>query len=237
MAEKRSIIGIKRAFFFLAAFLMTNAVLNRPVWAHPHVWVTMTSEIAYDPNGQVEGVREVEIRARVAGILLAQSYQEGAAVKAGELLFRIDPAPYEIAVALAKAQLAQEQARADQAAAEAARQGKLLAERATSAKEAADARSAEAAASAAPIDAASRATGSGCPASAPRKLFRLSPARTGTPSAANSSNERSIAAFCATSLPNPKPGSRTSRLRAIPAASHCATRASRNAATSSTTSP
>lgn len=57
MAEKRTIIGIKRAFFFLAAFLMTNAVLNRPVWAHPHVWVTMTSEIAYDPNGQVEGVR------------------------------------------------------------------------------------------------------------------------------------------------------------------------------------
>jgi ABC-type uncharacterized transport system substrate-binding protein len=57
MTEKRSIIGIKRAFFFLAAFLMTNAVLNRPVWAHPHVWVTMTSEIAYDPNGQVEGVR------------------------------------------------------------------------------------------------------------------------------------------------------------------------------------
>ena len=57
MAEKRSIIGIKRAFFFLTAFLITIAVLNRPVWAHPHVWVTMTSEIAYDPNGQVEGVR------------------------------------------------------------------------------------------------------------------------------------------------------------------------------------
>ncbi len=57
MLEKRTIIGIKRAFFFLAAFLMTNAALNRPVWAHPHVWVTMTSEIAYDPNGQVEGVR------------------------------------------------------------------------------------------------------------------------------------------------------------------------------------
>lgn len=57
MTEKWTIIGIKRAFFFLAAFLMTNAVLNRPVWAHPHVWVTMTSEIAYDPNGQVEGVR------------------------------------------------------------------------------------------------------------------------------------------------------------------------------------
>lgn len=100
-------------------------------------------------TAQVEGTREVEVRARVAGILLAQSYQEGAAVKAGDLLFRIDPAPYEIAVALAKAQLAQEQARAEQAAAEAARQGKLLAERATSVKEEADARSAAAAAAAA----------------------------------------------------------------------------------------
>ena len=71
-------------------------------------------------TAQVEGIREVEVRARVTGILLAQSYREGAAVRAGELLFRIDPAPYEIAVALAKAQLGQEQARAEQASEEAA---------------------------------------------------------------------------------------------------------------------
>ena len=54
-------------------------------------------------TAQVEGNREVEVRARVTGILLAQSYQEGAAVKAGDLLFKIDPAPYEVALALAKA--------------------------------------------------------------------------------------------------------------------------------------
>ncbi len=100
-------------------------------------------------TAQVEGAREVEVRARVSGILLAQSYQEGAVVKAGDLLFRIDPAPYTIALALAKAQLAQEQARADQAAAESARQQALLEARAASVKEAGDARSVAAAALAA----------------------------------------------------------------------------------------
>ena len=52
-------------------------------------------------TAQVEGTREVEVRARVTGILLAQSYQEGASVKAGDLLFRIDPAPYAVALSLA----------------------------------------------------------------------------------------------------------------------------------------
>lgn len=90
-------------------------------------------------TAQAEGAREVEVRARVTGILLAQSYQEGAAVKAGDLLFKIDPAPYEIALALARAQLAQEEARFLQADAEAGRQGALLAKNAASQKEAADA--------------------------------------------------------------------------------------------------
>jgi len=62
---------------------------------------------------QVEGVREVEVRARVLGILQTVEYAEGAKVKAGDLLFRIDPAPYAAAYALARAQLAQETARAE----------------------------------------------------------------------------------------------------------------------------
>ena len=90
-------------------------------------------------TAQVEGTREVEVRARVTGILLAQSYKEGAAVNAGDLLFKIDPATYEIALALAKAQLAQEAARLEQADAEATRQAALLKQKAASLKEAADA--------------------------------------------------------------------------------------------------
>ena len=100
-------------------------------------------------TAQVEGSREVEVRARVTGILLAQSYQEGAAVKAGDLLFKIDPAPYEVALSLAKAQLLQEKARFEQASAEAVRQAALLKANAASAKEAADSKSTAAAAEAA----------------------------------------------------------------------------------------
>lgn len=97
-------------------------------------------------TAQVEGTREVEVRARVTGILLAQSYQEGASVKAGDLLFRIDPAPYAVALSLAAAQLSQEQARFEQAEAESVRQAALLKKNAASKKEATDAKAAAAAA-------------------------------------------------------------------------------------------
>ena len=106
---------------------------------------------------QVEGVREVEVRARVTGILQTVDYAEGAKVKAGDLLFRIDPAPYAAAHALARAQLAQEAARAEQATAEAARQAALFKQKAASRKEADDAQSQAAAAVGAREAAAARA--------------------------------------------------------------------------------
>jgi membrane fusion protein (multidrug efflux system) len=62
------------------------------------------------------GVREVEVRARVSGILLRRLYTEGSRVKEGDLLFRIDPAPYAAEVERARAQVAVEQARSDEAA-------------------------------------------------------------------------------------------------------------------------
>jgi membrane fusion protein (multidrug efflux system) len=100
-------------------------------------------------TAKVAGTREVEIRARVTGVLLKQFYQEGLAVKAGELLVRIDPEPYQIALAQAKAALAQEEARMQQAKAEAQRQAALLKQKATSEKEASDAQALAVAAEAA----------------------------------------------------------------------------------------
>ena len=91
--------------------------------------------------GQVEGSKEVEVRARVAGILLKRLYNEGDVVGAGAQLFRIDPAPYEIALAQARAQLAQERARGEQARREAARLKTLAVEKAISQKEYDDATS------------------------------------------------------------------------------------------------
>jgi len=108
-------------------------------------------------SGQVEGVREVEVRARVTGILQTVDYKEGGRVKAGDLLFRIDPAPYQAALDLARATLRQETARATQARAEADRQAKLLAAAATGRREAEDAEAAAVAAEGARDAAAAKA--------------------------------------------------------------------------------
>jgi membrane fusion protein, multidrug efflux system len=61
--------------------------------------------------GRTEGVREVEVRPRVGGILLSWNYKEGSTVKAGQSLFSIDPVPYQTAVARAEADLASAKAR------------------------------------------------------------------------------------------------------------------------------
>jgi membrane fusion protein, multidrug efflux system len=64
---------------------------------------------------QLKGVREVEVRARVSGILLERRYDEGAYVEAGDLLFRIDPDPFRAEAARARAALAVEEASLGQA--------------------------------------------------------------------------------------------------------------------------
>ncbi|MBI3803089.1 MAG: efflux RND transporter periplasmic adaptor subunit [Nitrospirae bacterium] len=60
--------------------------------------------------GQTVGSREVEVRARVSGILEHWNYREGAKVTAGESLFTIDPAPFRAALAKAEAALASAEA-------------------------------------------------------------------------------------------------------------------------------
>ena len=97
--------------------------------------------IRLDVVGTVEGSKEVEVRARVAGLLLKRLYNEGEVVGAGVPLFRIDPAPFEIALAQARAQLAQERARGEQTRREATRLKALADEKAISQKEYDDATS------------------------------------------------------------------------------------------------
>ncbi|MGQ5524350.1 efflux RND transporter periplasmic adaptor subunit [Chitinimonas sp. PSY-7] len=62
--------------------------------------------IDFEYVGQAAGSREVEIRARVNGIVDKRLYEEGARVKAGQTLFRIDPAPFAAAAAAADANVA-----------------------------------------------------------------------------------------------------------------------------------
>jgi len=66
-------------------------------------------------TGRAAGSREVEVRARVSGILLRRQYQEGGPVKQGDVLFRIDPEPYRATVAQARAELGVERARLNEA--------------------------------------------------------------------------------------------------------------------------
>jgi membrane fusion protein, multidrug efflux system len=97
--------------------------------------------IRFDIVGQIEGSKQVEVRARVSGILQKQFYNEGDAVKQGAQLFEIDPAPYEVALAQARGQLAQATAQVDQARREEARLKPLVQDRAVSRKEYDDATS------------------------------------------------------------------------------------------------
>lgn len=90
--------------------------------------------LPYEHTARVEGSREVEIRARVSGILLRRAYDEGRPVKKGQLLFEIDPAPYRAEVQTARALVAEAEARRARAEREAARLEPLLAERAVSRK-------------------------------------------------------------------------------------------------------
>ena len=69
--------------------------------------------VVFEAVGRSEGSREVQVRARVSGILEKQLYTEGDRVKAGAVLFHIERAPFEIDLQQNKAALAQERARYD----------------------------------------------------------------------------------------------------------------------------
>ncbi len=100
-----------------------------------------TLPVRYEYPGQTAGFREVEVRSRVNGILLKRNYQEGGTVKRGQSLFLIDPAPFQVALAKAEADLATAEARQAQAAREAERFKSVLDIRAVSRKEYDDAAS------------------------------------------------------------------------------------------------
>ena len=76
--------------------------------------------------GRIEAARTSDVRARVAGIVLQRAFREGSEVKAGDLLYRIDPAPYQAVLDSAKAQQARAEATAANAEASAKRANSLI---------------------------------------------------------------------------------------------------------------
>ena len=103
--------------------------------------------------GRIVPIDEVDVRARVAGQLLAIHFEDGKEVKKGDPLFTIDPPPYEAALQRATAQVGVARARLDLAKANLARTQQLVAQRAVSTEEA-DIRRSEASQANASVDAA-----------------------------------------------------------------------------------
>lgn len=100
-----------------------------------------TLPAVYEYVGQTTGSKEVEVRARVTGILEKKLFQEGARVRAGQTLFVIDPRQLQAQTAALAAEVARAQAQQAQAEREFARLKPLAEKRAVGQKEADDAQS------------------------------------------------------------------------------------------------
>ena len=68
--------------------------------------------------GTLDGLVNADIKAEVSGYLVAQAYTEGTFVKKGQLLFQIDPRPFQAALDQAQGHLAQSQGQLEQARAQ-----------------------------------------------------------------------------------------------------------------------
>jgi multidrug efflux system membrane fusion protein len=90
--------------------------------------VTNTIEL----TGNTQSSNTVNLVARIAGYLQSVNFKDGAIVKKGDLLFVIEPAPYQASVQLAEATVEQQQATLTQATAEYERQQRLIKQKATS---------------------------------------------------------------------------------------------------------
>jgi membrane fusion protein, multidrug efflux system len=85
--------------------------------------------------GSLDGYVNAQIRAQVSGYLLSQNYLEGSQVKKGDLLFQIDPRPFQAVLDQAQAKLAQDQAQQEKTSLDVKRYTPLAKEQAISQEE------------------------------------------------------------------------------------------------------
>lgn len=94
-----------------------------------------TVDVEREYAGRARGAREVQVRARVEGILERRRYTEGQPVKAGDILFEIDPQPFKIALKRAQAERQDARAALNQAEREWRRINRLFEQNAVSERE------------------------------------------------------------------------------------------------------
>lgn len=93
--------------------------------------ITETQEF----SGRLEAIERVEIRSRVGGFITSVNFKPGSDVKKGDVLFVIDPRPYQAEVSRAEAAAASARAKADLAKLELTRAEHLLADKAIAQRE------------------------------------------------------------------------------------------------------
>ena len=99
------------------------------------------AELVRTYAGRVYGAREVEVRARVQGILQQRLFREGEEIKQGDILFQIDPEPFQVALEAAQANHRTATASLNQAEREWLRTSRLYEQNAVSQREYDNARS------------------------------------------------------------------------------------------------
>jgi RND family efflux transporter MFP subunit len=97
--------------------------------------VQQTAIEYFSTTGRTAAVEEVDVRARVGGYLVKVNFQDGRDVKAGDVLFEIDPRPYEADVMRAEGDVEKWQAQLRKAEADVARNTRLLPKGAASERE------------------------------------------------------------------------------------------------------
>jgi RND family efflux transporter MFP subunit len=126
---------IRRPFrlsVLLGAAAMLGCQSGPTVVTLPPPEVTVSQPVAREvgdyfvTTGQVAAVESVDVRARVSGYLFGVHFEDGTEVKQGDLLFEIDPRPYQATLEQAEADLARWEAERRKAEADVVRTQKLL---------------------------------------------------------------------------------------------------------------
>jgi multidrug efflux system membrane fusion protein len=125
--------GMSKYIFRLSVGLMVVASCSKPAAPPtPRVPVQTSSVVQISApvniiaNGVVEPLQTVAVQAQVGGTLDGVEFREGDDVVAGQILFRLDPRPFEAALRQAQAQLARDEAQAQNAVRETERYKSLV---------------------------------------------------------------------------------------------------------------
>jgi len=137
MRSVLSILPVSPVLPVLTVFLAACGKQNAPPAMPPTevTVVTVTPAPVADPvelTGAVQAYRTVQVRSQVSGVIVARPFREGSEVKAGTVLFRVDPVTYDADYRGAQAQAADAEARLANAESNAGRLRPLLADNAVS---------------------------------------------------------------------------------------------------------